>query len=235
MREVGLLRAAQVVDERAGRADRRRVPIEAEPFEAAGVQLFEQRPARRLAIERPGVDAGDRQAGRRDRRPASGHLASGSGCVDDRESPGTMISRGRSTASSSASVCRPPAPAYSAAVNSPVDTSSSATPMPASARSPRRDRHQERRLPRIEIAGVGERAGRDDAHDFALDEAFGLARILDLIADGDAEALLHQAGDVGVDGVKRHAAHRNAAAVGVLGARGERQFERRARRARASS
>ena len=87
-------------------------------------------------------------------------------------------------------------------------------------------RHQKRRLARVEIVGVGERARRHDADDFALDDALGLARILDLIADGDAEALLHEARDVAVDRVKRHAAHRDAAAVGVLGSRGERELER---------
>ena len=55
---------------------------------------------------------------------------------------------------------------------------------------------------------------------------FGLARILDLIADRDAEPFLDEPRDVAVDGVKRHAAHRNAAAVGVLRSRGERQLER---------
>jgi hypothetical protein len=42
---------------------------------------------------------------------------------------GTRISRGRSTVSSSASACMPSAPTYSAVLNSPVDTSRSATPI----------------------------------------------------------------------------------------------------------
>ena len=63
---------------------------------------------------------------------------------------------------------------------------------------------------------VGQRAGRDDADDLALDEALGLARVFDLIADGDAETLLDQARDVAVDRVKRHAAHRDAAAAASL-------------------
>ena len=88
-----------------------------------------------------------------------------------------------------------------------------------------RDRHQKRRLARVEVARVGQRARRDDADDFALDDALGLARILDLIADRDAKSLSDEAGDVAVDRVERHAAHRNAAAVGVLGSRGERQIE----------
>ena len=88
-----------------------------------------------------------------------------------------------------------------------------------------RDRHQERRLARIQEAGVREGAGRDDAHDLALDEALGLPRVFDLIADRDAESLLHEARDVGVDGVVGDAAHRNAAAVGVLRTRRQRDLE----------
>ncbi len=46
VREVDLLRAPQMVDERAGRRDRGQVPIEAEPFQAAGPQLRQQAAAR---------------------------------------------------------------------------------------------------------------------------------------------------------------------------------------------
>ncbi len=87
-------------------------------------------------------------------------------------------------------------------------------------------RHQEGRLARVEIAGIGQRSGRHDPDDLAFDDTLGLPRVLDLIADRDAESLLHQAGDVAVDGAKRHAAHRNTAAAGVLGARRQRQLER---------
>ena len=50
--------------------------------------------------------------------------------------------------------------------------------------------------------------------------------ILDLLADGDAEPLADEPGDVAVGGVERHAAHRNRAAAGVLRPGGERQLER---------
>ncbi len=43
---------------------------------------------------------------------------------------------------------------------------------------------------------------------------------------------LHQPRDVAVGGVKRHAAHRDAAAAGVLRPRGQRQLERARRRQR---
>ena len=89
----------------------------------------------------------------------------------------------------------------------------------------RRDGHEKRGLARVEKVGVGQRAGRHDAHDFALDEPLGLLRIFDLIADRDAEAFLDEPRDVRVDGVMGHAAHRDAAAVGVFRSRRERQLE----------
>ena len=89
----------------------------------------------------------------------------------------------------------------------------------------RRNRHQKRRLPRVQVARIGQRPGRDDADDFALDDALGLAGVFHLIANRDPESLFHQPRDVAVHGVKRHAAHRNAAAVGVFRPRGQRQLE----------
>ena len=41
---------------------------------------------------------------------------------------------------------------------------------------------------RVEQRVVGERAGRDDAGHFALDEPLGLLRVFDLLADGGAVA-----------------------------------------------
>ena len=138
----------------------------------------------------------------------------------------TITSRGRSTPSSSFSAWRPSAPAYSAARNSPVETSSSATPRPIAGPVPAwGQRQQEGRLARVEVAGVGQRAGRDDARDVALDDALGLLRVLDLIADGDAEAALDEPRDVAVGGVERDAAHRHRVAGGVLRSRGQRQLE----------
>ncbi len=150
-----------------------------------------------------------------------------------RSSPaGATISRGRRTASSSARACRPAGPTYSAAVNSPVDRSSNATPTTgrgSGGRRPRRARQlsEERGLARVEVVALGQRAGRHDAHDLAPDDALGLAGILDLIADRDAEALLDQPRQVGVDGVVRHAAHRDRRRPAVL--RSRRQRETRAR------
>ena len=61
MGEVGLLRVAQIVQERPGGRHGRGVSIEAESFEAVRAELIEERPARRLVLERPRLDARDRQ------------------------------------------------------------------------------------------------------------------------------------------------------------------------------
>jgi len=57
---------------------------------------------------------------------------------------------------------------------------------------------------RRQVAGVGEGSGRHDPHDRSLDDALRLLRVLDLLADGDAESLLHEPRDVAVGGVVRH-------------------------------
>ena len=49
---------------------------------------------------------------------------------------------------------------------------------------------------------------------------FASAGIFDLLADGDAEALADEAGEIGLGGVHRHAAHRDILAL-VLAALGE--------------
>jgi hypothetical protein len=87
------------------------------------------------------------------------------------------------------------------------------------------DRHDEGRLPRVEVGAVRQGAGRDDADDLAADEPLRLPRIFDLFADGDAEALANQPRDVAVGRVVRHAAHGDRAAAGVLRPRRERQLE----------
>ena len=105
-----------------------------------------------------------------------------------RRSPAAAAPRARRSAPAT-----DPRPRTRAAVNSPVDRSSSATPMRSRAG---RDRQQERRLARVEIARIEQRAGREHAHDLALDDALRLARVLHLLADRDAVALAHEAGQV---------------------------------------
>ena len=126
VREVRFLRVAQVVEQRAGGGHRGAMAVEAEPFKAGGVQLFEQASARRFMLERPGLHARDLQAGRH-------------GIAEHRrevEVDGATTSRGRSTLISSARACTPAAPEYSAHENSPVERSNSATPHWGSLRWP---------------------------------------------------------------------------------------------------
>ena len=87
--------------------------------------------------------------------------------------------------------------------------------------------------PRVEQPVLGQRAGRDDAHDGAAHRRLaaallGLGRVLHLLADGDLEALADQAREIGLGGMHRHAAHRDVGAL-VLAALGQRDVERRRR------
>ena len=60
--EVRLLAVPQVRDQRTGRGDRRIVAVQAEAFEAARPELFDQRAPRAVAIELPGLDPRQRHA-----------------------------------------------------------------------------------------------------------------------------------------------------------------------------
>ena len=92
---------------------------------------------------------------------------------------------------------------------------------------------EEPRPARLEQALLGDRAGRDEPHDVALDDRFRAAplrfgRILELLADRDAMAERDQAVEVVVGALDRHAAHADVLAV-VLAALGEHDAERAAR------
>ena len=226
VREVGLLRVAQVV--RAGRrrptrpTDGRRGRIlrdrSSGTDRAACVARIHARTstARRAS---PAADRPPRRAG-----PGSG-----------RDRRAATISRGRSTITSSASACSPALPAYSAHENSPVVRSSSATPTTGSDPVFRVDsvvrgsdpgqRQEKRGRALVEMLRVGQRTRRHHAHDFAFDDALGFFRIFDLIADGDAEAFLHQAREIRVQGMMRNAAHGNRRALAVFRAGCQRQIE----------
>jgi hypothetical protein len=91
---------------------------------------------------------------------------------------------------------------------------------------------QQRRLARFEVARVGQRARRDHADDFALDQPLHLPRVLDLFADRNPEAFAHETGDVGVGGVVGNTTHGDRAAARVLRARGQRQLQGPRRRQR---
>ena len=207
-----------MVDERPGCGDRGRVPVEAEPFEAAGAQLLEQRAPRGLELERPGLNRRDAQRRRRDGRQLSSGCARVLGGRED-------LARLQHRALVGERLPAVVADIFGRAEFAGREVEQRDTDdVQAAATADRRNRHQERRLAGVEVVGVGQRAGRDDAHDLALDEPFGLARIRS-IADGDAKAALDEARDVAVDRMEGDAAHRDAAAVRILRPRGQRQFE----------
>jgi len=62
---------------------------------------------------------------------------------------------------------------------------------------------------------VGDRARRHDAHDLALDQSLRERRIADLLADRHRFAQAHQAREVLLDRVHRHAGHRDRLAGGL--------------------
>ena len=62
------------------------------------------------------------------------------------------------------------------------------------------------------------RSRRNNFNNLALYNAFGKLRILHLLADGNAIAFFYQLGDVTVNRMIRHTAHRHMLhAVGALG------------------
>ena len=69
-------------------------------------------------------------------------------------------------------------------------------------------------------SGIGERAGGDDAHHFALHRPFGGTHFACLLANGHALAHFHKPGQILLGGMIGHAGHFNRLAV-ELAARGE--------------
>ena len=61
VREVGFLRVAQIVEQRACGRHGGRVSVEPEAFEPVRAELVDERAPRRFVLERPRLDAGDRQ------------------------------------------------------------------------------------------------------------------------------------------------------------------------------
>ncbi|EDT39106.1 hypothetical protein BamMEX5DRAFT_5104 [Burkholderia ambifaria MEX-5] len=72
--------------------------------------------------------------------------------------------------------------------------------------------------------GIGQRAGRDDAHDLALDRPLRRGRVADLLADRDRFAHLHELRQILFDRVVRDAGHLDRRA-GRCAALRERQVE----------
>ena len=74
VRQLRLLRVAQVAHQRAGRGDRRLAALEPEAVETAHAQLVEQRLPRALQVEVPAVHLGDRQLQARDLGNGGSHV-----------------------------------------------------------------------------------------------------------------------------------------------------------------
>jgi hypothetical protein len=68
-------------------------------------------------------------------------------------------------------------------------------------------RRQQRFAPLVEQRIIGEGAGRDHSHHAPFHRPAGLAWIADLLADRHRLAAPHQAVEVGVDALHRHAGH----------------------------
>ncbi len=165
---------ADTLTMRAGRGDGGRRVLEAVTGERGGLKLLAERVARARVLERPRIDA--RDAARRERRSSSPSTSASSAASS---------SLGLRTASSAAGPRS--FVGNSAAAKAPVETSRKASPHERFGVTGRHGR-KKRRLARVEIRRVGERARRDDARDFALDEALRVTRVFDLIADRDAIA-----------------------------------------------
>ncbi len=212
--EIDFLRVAQVMHQRAGGARGGRLVLQAEAEEALRLQLREQRSACRLDLERPGVDRGDE----RTEAQRLEHGARLGGALGDHHLAGTEYGK----------LVLQRLPAFFPVILRRGELPGGQIQQRHSESGPwrrRHDRHQERRLARIQIARVRQRPGRDHPHDLPPDQPFGLLRILHLLADGHAETLRDQPRDVGVCGVIGKATHGNGAPAGVLGAGGQRQLE----------
>ena len=228
VREIHLLRVAQVGDQRAGGARRRRSAVESVGVEAARLELFGERPVGTVIAERPRLDQRDRKIQPcclRQQRCEVGALRR-----DDLPGAQDLNFLVERLPSRVAGVFGGEELARGHVEQRHADRTGIARTSRAISR--RGDRETEGRLARIEIAGIGERARRDDARHLALDHTFGLLRILDLIADRDPEASPDEPADVAIGGVEGHAAHRHRVACRVLRPRRERQLERPRRRQR---
>ena len=194
VREIGFLRVAQVVEQRAGGRDGRRVAVEPEAFETVRAELIEERAPRGFVLECPRLDA-------RHRQPVAGAVEQHAAQVeidrrDDLARPqhhhfvGQRLQAGRArrtrrrkTRPSSGRGARPRRRGLTARV---WDRASD-------------ERQQKRRCALVEMLRVGQRARRHHANDLALDDALGFLRVFDLIADGDAESFLDQPREIGVE------------------------------------
>ncbi len=205
MREVGLLCVPQVVHERTGGTDGDVVRGQAEALESPGAQLIDQRPPRGVELEVPRLDPRDRH-----RRAGDGGEVLGQRRIrrgDDLPRPQhrKLVVQGLP-------------PICTHVLRRRELPRRQVEQRHADAFAAGRDRQQERRLAGVEIPRIEQRAGREYTHHLALHDALRLARVFHLLADRDAIALAHEAGQIRLERVIGDAAHRDGAAGRVLGA-----------------
>ena len=158
---------------------------------------------------------------RRAARGAASAAAARTSSIPGASHGGKRISRGSARAISATSAA---ASGTLVAASLPVERSSSARPRGLEARR--------RRLARVhcgevvvgagvELVGVGDGAGRDDAHDLARDDALDLGGVGHLLADRDLVPLREQARDVAGGRVVGDARHGDRVGVLLAGREGE--------------
>ena len=217
MSEVGFLRIAQIGDQGPRRLDGRRSPFEPEAFESVSLELVEQCATCGLLLETPAVS---RRHDRLDLRH----------CHDLFDNRRLLVARHDDFARAEhGDLVRQCADARGAVILRRAELARGEVDQGGAEdrflRFDRRNRHQERRFPCVEIAGIGKRSRRDDPDDFTPHQPLGLLGILDLLANRDAKSFPDQPRDVAVGRVKGDAAHRDAIAAGVLRSGRQRQFE----------
>ncbi len=159
VREIDFLGRPQIVHERARGRDSEGVAIEPESLQSSGAQLIEKRAARRLVLERPGVDRRDRQARRRDAAPVVGRVRR-HGSVDaagSRHDDLPRLQHGELVGQSLHAVGPGIFGGREFAGREVQQRHAHSAARPRAVIGRRGQRDQERRLPRVQVVRVGER------------------------------------------------------------------------------
>jgi len=192
VRQRGLLRFLDIPEQRTGRGDRERQRIDAVAGQVARTEEAREFALRRRRVEMPRRALAQAGQGGHERRPGDIFADQGFGrreaCEFRRECFGVGDL------------------AEQEAAGRKVD------PCESVVRTPRGDRQQQVVATLFEQRGIRHRAWGDHAHDLALDQALRRSRVADLFADRDRLAELHEPGEISLDGVIRHASHRDRCA-----------------------
>ena len=218
MAERGRIRLGQVLDQRAGRAGRQRVVVAAEALEGADAEMALQPLGRRVGAEAPGVVWRQRERAQRRRQvgrraaPPIGRRHEQLGRADALELLGDQARQ----------LLRPAARRHQLAAAELAGRDvhvREAGPCLAE-----RQCGQEVVPLGVEQPRLGDRAGRDDPRDRAVDQPAAGRRVADLLADRDPVAARDQAGEVAIERLVRDAGQRVPAPLAHL-APGQRDLE----------